>query len=252
MLWSLFKIILFVVLVAALAFGAGMLIETDAALRVAFGGWEFTLKPLQAVIVGALLLVAVWLFIKLLGLLLAVIKFISGDETAISRYFNRNRERRGFKALADGMMALASGDGREAIAKATKAQRLLNRPELTNLLTAQAAELAEARKDEVAATLQANLAKVLQNSDGVDADRVAQELAMLAVKADVTEEIDRLGAHVTAARDLLSGGGLVGRKLDFLMQEFNREANTLCSKSQNTDLTRVGLALKALIDQMPK
>ena len=146
MLWSLFKIILFVVLVAALAFGAGMLIETDAALRVAFGGWEFTLKPLQAVIVGALLLVAVWLFIKLLGLLLAVIKFISGDETAISRYFNRNRERRGFKALADGMMALASGDGREAIAKATKAQRLLNRPELTNLLTAQAAELAGDRR----------------------------------------------------------------------------------------------------------
>lgn len=73
---------------------------------------------------------------------------------------------------------------------------------------------------------------------------------MLAVKADVTEEIDRLGAHVTAARVLLSEGGAVGRKLDFLMQEFNREANTLCSKAQNSELTQVGLALKALIDQM--
>lgn len=138
---------------------------------------------------------------------------------------------------------------RDSEGAALEAVLLRNLAEVETLV-AQAAELAEARKDEVAATLQANLAKVLQNADGVDADRVAQELAMLAVKADVTEEIDRLGAHVIAARDLLSGGGLVGRKLDFLMQEFNREANTLCSKSQNTDLTRVGLALKALIDQM--
>ena len=73
---------------------------------------------------------------------------------------------------------------------------------------------------------------------------------MLAVKADVTEEIDRLTAHVAAARDLIAKGSPVGRKLDFLMQEFNREANTLCSKSQNTDLTRIGLDLKAVIDQM--
>jgi uncharacterized protein (TIGR00255 family) len=117
-------------------------------------------------------------------------------------------------------------------------------------LTAQAATLADARKDDMAQTLRRNLARVLVNSDGVDADRLAQELALIAVKSDVTEEIDRLGAHVAAARDLLAQGGPVGRKLDFLMQEFNREANTLCSKAQNTDLTRVGLALKATIDQM--
>ena len=117
-------------------------------------------------------------------------------------------------------------------------------------LTAKAATLAQARKSDVAATLKRNLARVMDNTDGADADRVAQELAMLAVKADVTEEIDRLGAHVTAARVLLSEGGAVGRKLDFLMQEFNREANTLCSKAQNSELTQVGLALKALIDQM--
>ena len=117
-------------------------------------------------------------------------------------------------------------------------------------LTKEAAALAEARKDEVAATLKDNLARVLDNTDGADPDRVAQELALLAVKADVTEEIDRLHTHVDAARALLDEGGSVGRKLDFLMQEFNREANTLCSKAQNADLTRVGLALKALIDQM--
>ena len=117
-------------------------------------------------------------------------------------------------------------------------------------LTAQAASLAEQRKAEMAQTLQRNLARVLDNTEGVEAGRLAQELALIAVKADVTEEIDRLYAHVSAARDLLGQGGAVGRKLDFLMQEFNREANTLCSKAQNTELTRVGLALKAVIDQM--
>jgi uncharacterized protein (TIGR00255 family) len=120
-------------------------------------------------------------------------------------------------------------------------------------LTAQAADLAEARKEAVADALRANLAKVLDNTDatgGVDPARVAQELAMIAVKSDVTEEIDRLGAHVAATRDLLGKGGTVGRKLDFLMQEFNREANTLCSKAQSVDLTAVGLELKAVIDQM--
>ncbi|WP_284481101.1 YicC/YloC family endoribonuclease [Pseudodonghicola flavimaris] len=117
-------------------------------------------------------------------------------------------------------------------------------------LIARAADLAEARKAAMAETLRNNLARVLDNVDGADADRVAQELALIAVRADVTEELDRLGAHVGAARDLLDKGGAVGRKLDFLMQEFNREANTLCSKSQNSDLTKVGLDLKALIDQM--
>ncbi|WP_299783285.1 YicC/YloC family endoribonuclease [uncultured Roseobacter sp.] len=117
-------------------------------------------------------------------------------------------------------------------------------------LTAEAARLAEARSGALAETLRRNLAKVMDNTDGADADRVAQELALIAVKSDVTEEIDRLAAHVEAARDLIGQGGPVGRKLDFLMQEFNREANTLCAKAQNTDLTRCGLALKAVIDQM--
>ena len=97
-----------------------------------------------------------------------------------------------------------------------------------------------------------SLTDALARLDGldVDSDRVAQEIALIAVKADVTEELDRLRAHTTAARDLIDAGGAVGRKLDFLCQEFNREANTLCSKAQNSDLTRVGLDLKSVIDQM--
>lgn len=117
-------------------------------------------------------------------------------------------------------------------------------------LTSEAKTLAEKRTAETADTLRRNLARVLDNSDGADEARVAQELAIIAVKADVTEETDRLSAHVTAARSLIKEGGPVGRKLDFLMQEFNRETNTLCSKAQNEDLTRCGLALKAAIDQM--
>ena len=117
-------------------------------------------------------------------------------------------------------------------------------------LAAKAADLRVRRQDEMADTLRRNLAKVMDAADGVDPDRVAQELAMIAVKSDVTEEIDRLGAHAAAARDLLEAGGPVGRKLDFLMQEFNREANTLCSKAQMKELTETGLALKVVIDQM--
>ena len=117
-------------------------------------------------------------------------------------------------------------------------------------LTEEAKTLAQARNSEAAETLRRNLARVIENTDGVDETRVAQELALIAVKSDITEEIDRIAAHVSAARSLVADGGSVGRKLDFLMQEFNREANTLCAKSQNAELTRCGLALKAVIDQM--
>lgn len=117
-------------------------------------------------------------------------------------------------------------------------------------LAATARQQAEARRPQVAATLKANLARLMENSDGADPARVAMELAMLAVKADVTEELDRLDAHVAAARSLLADTAPVGRKLDFLMQEFMREANTLCSKAASADLTRTGLDLKVVIDQM--
>ncbi len=117
-------------------------------------------------------------------------------------------------------------------------------------LTEVAAEAAEARRPAVQRALNEALARVLEGAAEADPQRVAQELAMLAVKADVTEEIDRLHAHVAAARSLLADGGAVGRRLDFLMQEFMREANTLCSKSGSTELTRIGLDLKTVIDQM--
>ncbi|GGB98265.1 hypothetical protein GCM10011363_13620 [Marivita lacus] len=117
-------------------------------------------------------------------------------------------------------------------------------------LTRQADVVAEARKDEQAEKMRAAMARVAEATDGVDEQRVAQELALIAVKADVTEELDRLRTHVEAARTLLTTDGAVGRKLDFLMQEFNREANTLCSKAQSAPLTALGLELKTVIEQM--
>ena len=141
MLWSLTKILLFVAAIAGLTLGAGYLMESDGGVMLTVAGVEYTLSPLMSVIALGVLLVVLWVFLKLLTLLVATLKFINGDETALSRYFDRSRERRGFQALTEGMMALASGEGRAAMDKARKAERLLRRPELTNLITAQAAEI---------------------------------------------------------------------------------------------------------------
>ena len=105
----------------------------------------------------------------------------------------------------------------------------------------------ETRADEFETNFKAAIARLKHD---IDPGRLAQEMAILAVKSDVTEEIDRLMAHIAAARTLLASQEPVGRKFDFLMQEFNREANTLCSKSSSKSLTAIGLEMKVLIDQM--
>lgn len=116
-------------------------------------------------------------------------------------------------------------------------------------LTAAAGDCASARPDALRERLRTLVETLLQASPALPEDRLAQEAALLVGKADVREELDRLKAHVGAARDLLAGDGSVGRKLDFLCQELNREANTLCSKSSDVELTRIGLDLKAVIEQ---
>jgi uncharacterized protein (TIGR00255 family) len=116
-------------------------------------------------------------------------------------------------------------------------------------LTRQAAGLAGAQPAAIRARLHGKLAEMLAGQPGLSEERLAQEAALLAAKADVREELDRLTAHVAQARELLAAGGPVGRRLDFLSQEFNREANTLCSKAEDLELTRAGLELKATIEQ---
>jgi uncharacterized protein (TIGR00255 family) len=130
---------------------------------------------------------------------------------------------------------------------------------LGNILTARLAEIgtlaarAEAtpgRKPEaIKARLAAQVAELLEASQRFDADRLHQEAIILATKIDIREELDRLTAHVAQAGKLLADGGPVGRKLDFLAQELNRESNTLCSKANDLELTNIGLELKAVVEQ---
>ena len=149
-----------------------------------------------------------------------------------------------FPLLVADLVAMRDEEGR--------ALQAIIRDQLAQIeaLVEEAAREAEARRETVAASLRENVKKLLQSADNMDEKRIEQELALLAVKSDVTEELDRLRAHTQAARALIAAQEPVGRKLDFLMQEFMREANTLCSKAQAMALTRVGLDLKTVIDQM--
>ena len=117
-------------------------------------------------------------------------------------------------------------------------------------LTAAAEALASLTPAAVVARIKDQLATLLAAEPQLSEERLAQEAALIAAKADVREELDRLKAHVAAAHALLAAEAPVGRRLDFLCQEFNREANTLCSKAADVVLTRVGLELKAAIEQM--
>ena len=150
--------------------------------------------------------------------------------------------------------SFVAGLGRLAEARAEEGARL------SGVIVGHLDEIARlaVRAQEKAVTLPAAIEKrltdqvraLVDQQPALPAERIAQEVALLVVKADVREEIDRLVAHVDSARGMMREGGAVGRRLDFLCQEFNREANTLCSKSPDIELTRIGLDLKTAVDQM--
>ena len=119
-----------------------------------------------------------------------------------------------------------------------------------DLRRAEAADAAALQPAAIRDRLRERLAGLLDGESRVPEDRLAQEVALLASRADVREELDRLAAHVAAARDLIRQGGAVGRRLDFLCQEFNREANTLCAKAAELKLTQTGLELKAAVERL--
>ena len=148
--------------------------------------------------------------------------------------------------LADALDQLVLMRRSEGEAVAAILSDRLDRIEVsTNLARANPARTPEA----IRVKLSAQVTLLMDAASTLDTERLHQEAALLATRADIAEEVDRLAAHVAAARDLLRIGGPIGRKLDFLSQEFNREANTLCSKSNDRDLTRTGLDLKATVDQ---
>ena len=115
---------------------------------------------------------------------------------------------------------------------------------------AKRAQAAPGRKPEaIKARLAEQIAALLETSDRFDADRLSQEAIMIAAKADIREELDRIASHVAKAREMIGKGGPVGRRLDFLAQEFNREVNTCCSKSNDLELTNTGLEMKNVVEQ---
>jgi HemY protein len=228
MLWSLLKILLFVAAIAGLTLGAGQLMDTGGGVRVTLAGWELTFGPLQSVIVALVALLVLWLVLRIVGLVVALLRFLSGDETAISRYFDRNRERKGYQALAEGMMAIASGEPRVALSRATKAEKYLAKPELTTLLIAQAAELAgdKARATEAWKRLLADdktrfvalrglLKQKIDEGDLPTALKLAEKaFALKPRNADVQDillqlqsgQADWKGARVTLGAKLKAGG----------------------------------------------
>ena len=120
-----------------------------------------------------------------------------------------------------------------------------------SILAKQAEDLPARKPEAIRTKLAAQVAELMDVSAGsLDPQRLHQEAVLLATKADIREELDRLNAHVEAAQKLMRSGGPIGRRLDFLAQEFNRETNTLCSKSNDVELTAIGLELKSVIDQM--
>ena len=178
--------------------------------------------------------------------ILALKGVVVQDEAAVPGPLERaERDAAILKSLALTFDALSRARANEG---ARLKALLLTQVEEIDRLTREAGSLAAVQPAALRERLQAQIAELLSGG-ALPEDRLAQEAALLAVKADVREELDRLSAHVQEARALIAAGEGVGRKLDFLAQEFNREANTLCSKSADIALTRTGLALKAVIDQ---
>ena len=146
-------------------------------------------------------------------------------------------------AVLDGLAAMRGDEGKRV---GTALNAMLDG---ISEICGRAAECAAMQPDAIRKRFTGQVEEFLKGAADLPEERVAQELALLVTKADVREELDRLNAHVDAARGLLRSGGVIGRKLDFLCQEFNREANTLCSKSSDIALTNIGLELKAAVEQ---
>ncbi|CAN7463499.1 YicC family protein [Pararhizobium sp. LjRoot235] len=159
------------------------------------------------------------------------------------------RTARDSELLAGLRLALADIAAMRETEGAALCQVLLDQIEAIGMLTRQIETDPSRSQQSIAARLAQQVALVLDGGLTIDQDRLYGEVALLAAKADIREEIDRLRTHVIAARDLLKKGGPVGRKLDFLSQEFNRESNTICSKSNAATVTAAGIELKVVIDQ---
>ncbi len=170
---------------------------------------------------------------------------VQDDPGMLDPVLRAGRDAAILKSLADAFDALVKARAGEGMKLQALLAAQINEIER---LVAEASALAAVQPETLRLRLETQIGDMLKGGM-VPEERLAQEAALLATRADVREELDRLRAHIQDARGLLAGREAAGRKLDFLAQEFNREANTLCSKSADIKLTRVGLSLKAVIDQ---
>ena len=172
-----------------------------------------------------------------------VIEVTEAEESEDDRRAAESAVAAGFIAALKGLQLMRQHEG-EALGRVLDARL----GEIAKL--AARAEGAPGRKPEaIKARLAEQVATLLETSTRFDADRLHQEAILLATKVDIREELDRLSAHVAQARKLLADGGPIGRKLDFLSQELNRESNTLCAKANDVELTNIGLDLKSVVEQ---
>jgi uncharacterized protein (TIGR00255 family) len=149
----------------------------------------------------------------------------------------------GFSVALDALATMRRQEG------VTLGRLLMTRLDEIAALTARAEGAPGRRPEAIKARLVDQIATILGSSDRFDSDRLHQEAILMAAKADIREELDRLVSHVAQARDLLKQGGAVGRRLDFLSQELHRESNTLCAKANDLELTNIGLELKSVVEQ---
>ena len=249
MLWSLIKVLAFVAAVVALTFGGAWLMEMSGGAVISVAGNEVTLSPLEMTISFFLLVLLLWIALKVFGFLFAILRFINGDETAVSRFFTRNRERKGYQALTEGMMALASGEGQLALARATQADRYLDRPDLTNVMIAQAAELAGDRKAAESAYklllqdektrfvgVRGLMKQKLEDGDSETALKLAEKAFQMKPKHAETQDIllrlqaeshDWAGARATLGAKLKTGT---------LPRDVHRRRDAVLALSQAADL----------------
>jgi uncharacterized protein (TIGR00255 family) len=172
-----------------------------------------------------------------------VVEVVDADETEDERRTAEASVVSGFAAALDGLAEMRRREG-EALARI-----LSGRLDEIAALILRAEAAAARRPDAVKQRIAEQVATLLESSDRFDPDRLHQEAVLIAARADVREELDRLAAHVEQAQGMVGKGGAVGRRLDFLSQEFNRESNTLCAKANDRELTNIGLELKGVVEQ---
>ena len=173
-----------------------------------------------------------------------VVEAVEGEETEEAQARLAEALLVGLKAALDDLVAARSSEG------ARLAEVIAGQLDQIASLTERVAQAAARQPQAVQAKIAEQLRRLNETGAGLDAERLHQEALLIATKADVQEELDRLRAHIGAARDLLVQVQPVGRKFDFLAQEFNREANTICSKAADIEISRAGLELKTVVDQL--